>query len=92
MSVRDRFLPGHGHAHHRARLVVCGYGDWWDFLYAQRDDACPQHGYEASRLPDEGTTVTGPCRGCGAEAIVEEYGQERHDRSDLRCPRCKETR
>lgn len=90
MSVRDRFLPGHGHTSTRARLVLCEYGDWWDFLYAMRDDACDRHGMRASQLPAEGDTVAGPCRECGAKAVVEEYAQERHDRSDLRCPRCKD--
>lgn len=88
MSARDRFLPGHGNPRHSARLVVCEHGDWWDFLYTERDDACQAHGYEASRLPDEGSTAAGPCRGCGAEAVVEEYARQRHDRSDLLCHRC----
>ncbi len=76
--------------HHQARLVVCEHGDWWDFLYTIRDDACDLHGQKASRVAVEGETVAGRCRECGAEAVVEEYEQGRHAREDLRCPRCKD--
>jgi hypothetical protein len=83
-----QILPGRGSR--GLKLFRCLHGDWWDFGYDIQEDGCDRHGWRASRTPDVGANVEGPCRGCW-QAIVTlpSYTPGMHGRQNLICGDCR---
>ena len=83
-------LPGINPRPVGRKLYVCAAGPhWWAFLYNVLEAGCQVHGVSASRTPQLGATVQGPCLYCGQPMQLSNYDPGAQGPDDLVHPDCR---